>query len=246
MPRTELDDLLAFLAVAPEQSFTRAAAQLGVSQSALSQTMRGLEARLGVRLLTRTTRRVSPTEAGEPLLQTIGPRFAEVDAALQAVTELRERPAGTIRLTATENAANSVLWPALARFLPNYPDIKVEIVIDYGLTDIVAGRFDAGVRPGETVASGMISVRIAPDMRMAVVGAPSYFAGRKPPKVPQDLTEHRCVNLRLPTHGGLYAWEFEKAGREMNVRVDGQLIFGTAELILTAARAGFGLAYLTE
>jgi DNA-binding transcriptional LysR family regulator len=176
MQRDTASNLVAFLAVAREQSFTRGAAQLGVSQSALSQTIRGLEARLGVRLLTRTTRRVSPTEAGERLFQTIGPRFAEVDAALQAVTELREKPAGTIRLTATENAATSALWPALERFLPDYPDIKVEIVIDYGLTDIVAERFDAGVRPSETVASGMISVRIGPDMRMAVVGSPSYFA----------------------------------------------------------------------
>jgi DNA-binding transcriptional LysR family regulator len=179
-------------------------------------------------------------------LHAVGPRFAEVDAVLQAVTELREIPAGTIRLTATENAAASVLWPALERFLPKYPDIKVEIVVDYGLTDIVAERFDAGVRPGETVASGMIAVRIAPDMRMAVVGAPLYFADRKTPKAPQDLTAHNCINLRLPTHGGLYAWEFEKAGREMSVRVDGQLVFGTTELILIAARAGFGLAYLPE
>jgi DNA-binding transcriptional LysR family regulator len=245
MQRETASDLVAFLIVAREQSFTRAAAQLGVSQSAVSQTIRGLEARLGVRLLTRTTRRVSPTEAGERLLRTVGPRCEDVDTELQAVTELRDKPAGTIRLTATENAAESVLWPALERFLPNYPDIKVEIIIDYGLTDIVAGRFDAGVRPGETVASGMIAVRVAPDMRMAVVGAPSYFAERKPPKVPHDLTAHNCINLRLPTHGGLYAWEFEKAGREMNVRVDGQLVFGTAALI-TAARAGFGLAYLTE
>ena len=239
-------DLVAFLVVAREQNFTRAAAQLGVSQSALSQTMRGLETRIGVRLLTRTTRRVSPTEAGERLLRTIGPRFEEVDAELEAVTALRDTPAGTIRLTSTENAAATVLWPALERILPNYPDIKVEIVIDYGLTDIVAERFDAGVRFGETVASGMISVRIAPDTRMAVVGAPSYFAERKPPKVPQDLTDHNCINLRLPTRGGLYAWEFEKGGREMSVRVDGQLTFGTAALLLIAARAGFGLAYLTE
>jgi DNA-binding transcriptional LysR family regulator len=246
MQRETASDLVVFLVVAREQSFTRAAAQLGVSQSALSQTIRGLETRLGVRLLTRTTRRVSPTEAGERLLHTVGPRFEEVDTELRAVTELRDKPAGTIRLTATENAAASVLWPALERFLPQYPDIKVEIVIDYALTDIVAGRFDAGVRPGETVASGMIAVRIAPDMRMAVVGAPSYFEGRKLPKVPHDLTAHNCINLRLPTHGGLYSWEFEKAGREMNVRVDGQLIFGTAALILTAARGGFGLAYLTE
>jgi DNA-binding transcriptional LysR family regulator len=246
MEKETAADLVAFLAVAREQSFTRAAAQLGVSQSALSQTMRGLEARLGVRLLTRTTRRVSPTEAGERLLRTIGPRFAEVDAELQAVIELREKPAGMIRLASTENAAASVIWPALERLLPNYPDVKVEVVIDYGLTDIVAGRFDAGVRTGEMVASGMISVRIAPDMRMAVVGAPSYFAAHELPRRPQDLTSHNCINLRLPTHGGLYSWEFEKAGRELNVRVDGQLVFSTASLILTAARAGFGLAYLTE
>jgi DNA-binding transcriptional LysR family regulator len=246
MKKETAGDLVVFLVVAREQSFTRAAAQLGVSQSALSQTLRGLEARLGIRLLTRTTRRVAPTEAGERLLRTVGPRFAEVDAELESVTALRDKAAGTIRLTSTENAAASVLWPALERFLPEYPDIKVEIVIDYGLTDIVAERFDAGVRPGETVGSGMIAVRIAPDMRMAVVGAPSYFAARKPPKTPQDLTDHACINLRLPTHGGLYAWEFEKTGREMNVRVDGQLVFGTASLILTAARAGFGLAYLTE
>jgi len=246
MRKETASDLVAFLVVAREQSFTRAAAQLGVTQSALSQTVRALEARLGVRLLSRTTRRVAPTEAGERLLRTVGPRFAEVDTELDAVAALRDKPAGTIRLTSTENAAASVLWPKLARFLPEYPDVKVEIVIDYGLTDIVAERFDAGVRPGETVASGMIAVRVAPDMRMAVVGAPSYFANRKPPKVPHDLTEHSCINLRLPTHGGIYAWEFEKAGREMNVRVDGQLIFGTAALILMAAYAGFGLAYLTE
>ena len=239
-------DLVAFLVVAREQSFTRAAAQLGVSQSALSQTIRGLESRLGVRLLTRTTRRVSATDAGERLLRAVGPRFAEIDDELEAVAELREKPAGAIRLTATENAASSVLWPKLERFLPRYPDIKVEIVIDYGLTDIVAQRFDAGVRTGETVASGMISVRIGPDMRMAVVGAPSYFAGRAPPKTPQDLTSHNCINLRLPTHGGLYAWEFEKAGREMNVRVDGQLVLGASTPILVAARAGFGLGYLPE
>jgi DNA-binding transcriptional LysR family regulator len=246
MQKETAADLVAFLAIARQQSFTRAAAQLGVSQSALSQTLKGLEARLGVRLLTRTTRRVSLTEAGERLLRVVSPRFEEVDAEIEAVTALRETPAGSIRLTATENAAASVLWPVLERFLPSYPDIKVEIVIDYGLTDLVAERFDAGVRFGEMVASGMISVRIAPDARMAVVGAPSYFSERKPPKIPQDLTNHRCINLRLPTHGGLYAWEFEKAGREMNVRVDGQLIFGTSTLLLTAARAGFGLAYVTE
>src|SRR3954453_13261472 len=246
MQRETASDLVVFFAVARAQSFTRAAAQLGVSQSALSQTIRSLETRLGVRLLTRPTRRVAPTEAGERLLRTVSAHFADVDAELEAVTALREKPAGTIRLTAPENAATSVLWPALERFLPAYPDIKVEIVIDYGLTDIVGERFDAGVRTGETVASGMISVRIAPDMRMAVVGAPSYFEIHKPPKVPQDLTAHSCINLRLPTHGGLYAWEFEKAGREMNVRVDGQLVFGASGLIHAAARDGFGLAYLTE
>ena len=246
MQRDTASDLVAFLVVAREQSFTRAAAQLGVSQSALSQTIRGLEARLGVRLLTRTTRRVSPTEAGERLLHAIGPSFEEVDAALADVTELREKPAGTIRLTATENAATSVLWPALERLLPLYPDLKVEIVIDYGLTDIVAHRFDAGVRTGETVASGMISVPIGPDLRMAVVGSPNYFAQHKPPKLPQDLTAHSCINLRLPSHGGFYAWEFEKGTRELSVRVDGQLIFGTSQLMLLAARSGLGLAYLTE
>jgi DNA-binding transcriptional LysR family regulator len=246
MPRTGLNDLAAFLAVARERSFTRAAAQLGVSQSALSQTIRGLEARLGLRLLTRTTRSVAPTEAGERLLRTVGPRLEEIDDELAALSELRDKPAGTIRITATENAATAVLLPTLAKLLPDYPDIKVEIVIDYGLTDIVAERYDAGVRPGETVAKGMIAVRIAPDMRMAVVGAPSYFAKRPRPRTPQDLTSHTCLNLRLPTHGGLYAWEFEKGGRELRVRVEGQLAFNAATLILNAAQAGLGLAYLPE
>lgn len=246
MQRQTAGDLVAFLMVAQEQSFTKAAAKLGVSQSALSQTVRGLEARIGVRLLTRTTRRVSPTEAGERLLRTVAPHFEEVDAELAAVSELREKPAGMVRLTSTDNAAASVLWPAIEKLLPRYPDIKVEVVIDYGLTDIVAQRFDAGVRTGETVASGMISVPIGPDLRMAVVASPSYFARRTRPRVPQDLTAHNCINLRLPTHGGLYAWEFEKAGRELTVRVDGQLVFGSTALMLMAARAGIGLAYLTE
>jgi DNA-binding transcriptional LysR family regulator len=246
MPQPNLNDLTAFLAVARERSFTRAAAQLGVSQSALSQTIRGLEARLGLRLLPRTTRSVAPTEAGERLLRTVGPRLEEIDDELAALSELRDKPAGTIRITATENAATAVLLPTLAKLLPDYPDIKVEIVIDYGLTDIVAERYDAGVRPGETVAKGMIAVRIAPDMRMAVVGAPSYFAKRPRPRTPQDLTSHTCLNLRLPTHGGLYAWEFEKGGRELRVRVEGQLAFNAATLILNAAQAGLGLAYLPE
>jgi DNA-binding transcriptional LysR family regulator len=246
MPRENLNDLHAFLAVARERSFTKAAAQLGVSQAALSQTIRGLEARLGLRLLTRTTRSVAPTEAGERLLRTVGPRLEEIEAELAALSELREKPAGTIRITATENAAEAVLWPALGRLLPDYPDIKVEIAIGYGLTDIVAERFDAGVRPGEIVAEGMIAVRIGPDMRMAVVGAPSYFARRNQPQTPQDLTTYACTNLRLPTHGGLYAWEFERDGRELRVRVEGQLMSNTTALILKAALAGFGLAYLPE
>jgi DNA-binding transcriptional LysR family regulator len=246
MARDNLTDLSAFLAVARERSFTRAAAKIGVTQSALSQTIRELEERLGIRLLTRTTRSVAPTEAGERLLRTVGPRLEEINAELAALGELRDKPAGTIRITATENAAASVLWPALATFLPDYPDIKVEIAIDYGLTDIVAERFDAGVRPGETVAKGMIAVRIAPDMRMAVVGAPAYFEKQQRPRAPQDLTTHNCINLRLPTHGGLYTWEFEKGARELRVRVEGQLVFGTTALIIDAALAGFGLAYLTE
>jgi DNA-binding transcriptional LysR family regulator len=246
MAAASLHDLEAFIAVAQEHSFTRAAARLGVSQSALSQTIRGLEAGLGIRLLARTTRRVAPTEAGERLLRGIAPRFEEIRLELASLQELREKPAGTIRVTATENAAEAVLWPALRRFLPKYPDIKVEIVIDYGLTDIVAERYDAGVRPGGSVSRGMIAVRIGPDMRMAVVGSPAYFARHPAPRTPHELTEHACINLRLPTHGGLYAWEFERDGREFRVRVDGQLVFNTSALILTAARAGFGLACLPE
>lgn len=246
MARETLDDLTAFLAVAREQSFTRAAARLGVSQSALSQTIRTLEARLGVRLLTRTTRSVAPTQAGERLLAGVGPRIDEIHAELASLGELRDKPAGTIRLTSTENAAHAVLWPAIRKLLPDYPDIKVEIVIDYGFVDIVAERYDAGVRVGEHVAKDMIAVRIGPDMRMAVVGAPSYFAKHAAPKRPQDLTGHSCINLRLPTHGGLYAWEFEKNRRELRVRVDGQLTFNTSDLIMKAAVDGLGLAYLTE
>jgi DNA-binding transcriptional LysR family regulator len=246
MQRGNLDDLLAFMAVAQEKSFTRAAAKLGVSQSALSHTMRELEARLGVRLLTRTTRSVSPTEAGERLLNTVGPRLEEIEAEIGALGELREKPAGTIRLTATEYAADDILLPKLAKLLRAYPDIKVEIAIDYGLTDIVAQRFDAGVRSGEQVAKDMIAVRIAPDMRIAVVGTPSYFKSQPEPKRPQDLVNHNCIKLRLPTHGGVYAWEFEKAGRELRVRVDGQLTYNTTAQMLTAALAGLGLAYVPE
>ena len=246
MRRRDINDLLAFLAVAREGSFTKAAAKLGVSQSALSHTMRGLEERLGVRLLTRTTRKVSATAAGERLLRNLGPRFEEIEAELDALGELREKPAGTIRITAGEHAAIAVLEPALAKFLPGYPDINIEIIVDYGLTDIVAERYDAGVRPGEQVAKDMIAVPVGPDMRMAVVGAPSYFAGRPKPRKPQDLTTHQCINLRLPTYGGLYAWEFEKRGREVKVRVDGQLVFNNLALRLKSALAGLGLAYLPE
>jgi DNA-binding transcriptional LysR family regulator len=246
MQRGHLDDLQAFLAVGQERSFTKAAAKLRVSQSALSHTIRGLEERLGVRLLTRTTRSVAPTEAGERLLQNIGPRFEEIEAELQAVREFRERPAGTIRITATEYAADAVLLPKLAKLLQNYPDIKVEIIVDYGLTDIVAERYDAGVRSGEQVAKDMIAVRIGPDLRMAVVGAPSYLKARPEPKRPQDLIGHNCINLRLPTRGGLYAWEFEKGGRELRVRVEGQLVLNGAVQMLNAAVAGFGLAYVPE
>jgi DNA-binding transcriptional LysR family regulator len=246
MQRGNLNDLLAFLAVGRERSFTKAAAKLGVSQSALSHTVRELEARMGVRLLTRTTRSVSPTEAGERLIQSVGPRFEEIEAELQAVSELREKPAGTIRITAMEYASDTILLPKLAKLLKEYPDIKVEITIDYGLTDIVAQRYDAGVRSGEQVAKDMIAVRIGPDMRMAVVGAQSYFKGRSEPKTPQDLIGHNCINLRLPTHGGLYAWEFEKGGRELKVRVEGQLVFNTTIQMLNAALAGCGLAYVPE
>ena len=246
MPRGHLNDLLAFVAVGQERSFTKAAAKLGVSQSALSHTLRELEARLGVRLLTRTTRSVSPTEAGERLLHTVAPRFEEIEAELEALSELREKPAGTIRITAIDYVADTILWPKLVKLLRQYPDIKVEIIIDYGLTDIVAQRYDAGVRSGEQVAKDMIAVRVGPDMRMAVVGASSYYEKRLPPKTPQELIGHNCINLRLPTLGGLYAWEFEKGGRELKVRVEGQLVFNTTAQILNAALAGFGLAYVPE
>src|SRR6266481_6630061 len=246
MPRDNVNDLPAFLAVARERSFTRAAAKLGVSQSALSHTIRGLEERLGLRLLTRTTRSVAPTESGERLIRTVGPRLEETDAELTALSELREKPAGTIRITTGEHAAEAIIWPALAKLLPRYPEIKVELTVDYGLTDIVAERYDAGVRLGEQVAKDMIAVRIGPDLRMAAVGAPSYFARRSRPKKPQDLTAHDCINIRLPTYGGLYAWEFEKRGRELKVRVEGQLVFNNMALRLNAALARLGVAYLPE
>jgi DNA-binding transcriptional LysR family regulator len=246
MRREDLVDLNAFATVAEERNFTRAAIKLGTSQSALSYTIRRLEARLGVRLLTRTTRSVAPTEAGERLLRILSPALDSIGAELALLTELREKPAGTIRITSAEHPAQAILWPALEKLLPDYPDIKVEIVIDYGLTDIVAERYDAGVRLGEQVAKDMIAIRIGPDMRMAVVGAPAYLARRKRPRTPQDLTDHDCINLRLPTAGSIYAWEFEKGGREVKVRVDGQFTFNNIGLRLNAVLAGFGLAYLPE
>jgi DNA-binding transcriptional LysR family regulator len=246
MRREELGDLSAFLAVAEEQSFTRAAARLGTSQSALSHIVRRLEERLGVRLLMRTTRRVAPTDAGERLLRTLRPALDEIDAELAGLSELRDKPAGTVRLVASENAARGLLWPALARLLPRYPDLKVEVSVDAGLTDIVAERFDAGVRLGEHLAKDMIAVRIGPDLRLAVVGSPDYFEQHPAPRTPQDLANHICINLRLESFGGLYAWEFEKNGRELRVRVDGQFTSNDVPLVLHAARSGLGLACVLE
>ncbi|MBU8542638.1 MULTISPECIES: LysR family transcriptional regulator [Roseomonadaceae] len=246
MPQADLNDLQAFRAVAQERSFTRAAAQLGVSPSALSQTLRGLEARLGLRLLNRTTRSVAPTEAGERLLRALGPAFDGIEAALAALGDLREKPSGTIRITAGEHATETVLWPALERLLPAYPDITVEVHVDNTLADLAAGRFDAGIRIGELVGKDMVAVRIGPELRMAVVGAPAYFERRPPPKTPQDLIGHACINIRLPTHGGVYAWEFEKDGRELRVRAEGPLVFNVAPPLLRAALAGLGLAYVFE
>ena len=244
MPRHNINDLIAFRAVARERSFTRAAAQIGVSPSALSHTIRGLEERIGVRLLTRTTRSVALTQAGERLLANVGPRLDEIEAEVAAVSDLRDKPAGTIRITTGVHAAQSILWPALRKLLPDYPDVQVELSADLGFVDIVAERFDAGVRLGETIAQDMVAVRIGPDMRMAAIAAPSYFASRKPPRTPHDLADHNCINLRFPTLGGLYAWEFEKAGRPLNVRVEGQLIVNDAALALQAALDGAGIAYL--
>lgn len=246
MLRETMTDLVAFLAVAREQSFTRAAAQLGVSPSALSHTIRNLEERVGVRLLTRTTRSVAPTEAGERLLRTIGPRFDDIQDELGSLSELRDKPAGTIRITTGDHAAETILWPALEALLPRYPDINIEISVDTGFVDIVAQRFDAGVRMGETVAQDMIAVRIGPDMRMAAVGSPAYFAEQPAPQTPHDLAGQRCINLRFPTLGGLYAWEFEKDGRALNVHVTGQLIVNDIALALAGALGGAGIAYLPE
>ena len=246
MRRDNVNDYLGFIAVARERSFTKAAAKLGVSQSALSYTVRTLEARLGIRLLTRTTRSVSLTEAGDRLLRSIGPRFDEIESEISALSALRDKPAGTIRITAVEHAAETILLPAIAKLLAEYPDVNVEITNDYGLIDIVAERYDAGVRLGEQVDKDMIAVRIGPDFRMAVVAAPSYFKGRKRPRAPRNLTEHACIGLRLPTHGGLYAWDFRKADRELKVRVHGRGVFNAVAMMRQAALEGIGLAYLPE
>lgn len=246
MPRENFNELQAFLVVARSRSFTKAAAQLGVSPSALSHSMRGLEERLGIRLLTRTTRSVSPTDAGERLLRTVGPRFEEVEAELAALNELRLKPAGTIRITAGDHPAVTILWPKLSNVVAKYSDVKVEINMEGGLIDIAAQRFDAGVRLGEQVAKDMVSVRIGPDIRFAVVGTKSYFAKHAAPKAPQDLVAHNCINLRLPTHGGLWAWDFERNGRELKARVDGQLVFNNIFQVRDAALDGAGLAYIPE
>lgn len=246
MARESLNDLVAFVTVAREQSFTRAAAQLGVSQSALSHSVRGLESRLGVRLLTRTTRSVSPTAAGQRLLDSLAPRLEEIWEELSAIGDMRDKPVGTVRITATDFAIKYLLWPKLIPLLKAYPDIKIELANEYALTDIAANRYDAGVRLGEQITNGMISVRIGPDIRFAVVGSPDYFSRYGMPLTPDDLINHRCINLRLSTHGGLYVWEFEKNGHELKVRVDGQVTFNDIFQVIDAALDGFGLAHVPE
>lgn len=246
MAHENFNDLASFAVVARERSFTRAAAKIGVSQSALSQTIKALEERLGLRLLTRTTRSVSTTEAGERLLRTVASRFEEIETEIASLSELREKPAGTVRITAGEHPAISILQPALKRFLPDYPDINIEIIVDYGLTDIVSAGFDAGVRLGEQVAKDMIAVKIGPEMRMAVVASPDYFRDRPIPRTPQDLASHSLINMRLPTYGGLFAWGLEQDGREVKVRGEGQLVFNSLALRLQSALDGLGIAYLPE
>lgn len=246
MKREALSDLAVFLAVAEARSFTRAAGMLGTSQSAISQIVRRLEAAIGLKLLTRTTRSVAPTEAGEQLMATLRPAFDEIDNRLAAIAAMRDRPSGTIRLTSSRHAADTILWPAISRLLRQYPDLNVEISIDSQLTDIVSDRFDAGVRLGEQIARDMIAVRISPELRMAVVGSPSYLAERGVPASPQELTEHNCINIRMATRGDIYAWEFGKGGRELHVRVEGSLIVNDVPMILEAASDGIGLACVLE
>jgi DNA-binding transcriptional LysR family regulator len=246
LAREDLNALSAFVAVAEAHSFTKAAARLGISPSALSHAMRGLEERLGVRLLARTTRSVAPTEAGERLLTVVLPHLQGIESELSALNLLRDIPAGTIRLTASEHAAYTVIYPVLARLAADYPEIKIEVNVDNKLADLVAGRFDAGIRLGEHVERDMVAVRIAPDMRMAIVGTPAYFERHPRPETPQDLTQHECIGIRLPTHGGLLPWEFDKDGRSITVRVEGQLIFNTNSLALRAVLDGLGLGYCLD
>lgn len=246
MPGENFRDIQAFLAIARERSFTRAAAQLGVSQSALSHTIRALETRLGLRLLTRTTRSVSPTEAGERLIKRVAPRFQAINEELAALDELRDKPTGSVRITASDFAMNTILWPKLSKLQPKYPEVKIEVAIDPGLTDIVAERFDAGVRFGDQIAKDMTSVRISPDIRMVIVGAPSYLKGRPLPKTPSNLTDHECINVRFSTRGGVYAWELRKGKRNLQVRVEGAWTFNCIHPAIDAALAGFGLAYMPE
>ncbi|MBY3416328.1 LysR family transcriptional regulator [Rhizobium laguerreae] len=243
MANKSYNDLAVFLAVARAQSFTKAALQLGVSQSALSQTIKNLEARLGLRLLARTSRNISATEAGERLLASVGSHFDDIDAELEALTFLRERPAGRIAITTSQHAADAVLWPVLAKFMADYPDVTVEVSVDSSLVDLVAERFDAGVRLGEQVEKDMIAMRIGPELRMAVVGSPAYFAIHGKPEVPEDLTQHKCINIRMPTSKGIRPWEFEKDGRVVKVKVTGQIIVNSS-LRTNAALDGLGLAYM--
>ncbi|MBK5568965.1 LysR family transcriptional regulator [Ensifer sp. SSB1] len=246
MKRDELGDLMAFLAVAEERSFTRAAAQLGTSQSSLSHTVRRLEERMGVRLLRRTTRSVSPTDAGEQLLETLRPAFSDIRSRIDALSAMRQRPGGTIRITSSRHAAETIVLPAVKRLMADYPEINVELSIEQRLVDLVAERFDAGVRLGERVEKDMIAVRIGPDLRMVVAGSPEYFKHHPKPQTPHDLMHHACLNLRLPTLGGLYAWEFEKDGRPLNVRVDGQFTSNDVPMIIDAALSGLGLTCLPD
>lgn len=246
MARDNINDILVFLAVARERSFTRAAAKLGVTQSSLSHTVRALETRLGVRLLTRTTRSVSPTEAGERVLQNVAPRFEEIEAEIAAISDLGDKPVGTIRITAIDNVIDSVLWPRLAPLLPQYPDLRVEINSDYRMVDIAADRYDIGVRYGDQLEKDMIAVRLTPDIPVRIVGSPAYFERRPIPTSAQDLMKHNCITLRLATSGGIYAWELRHEGRDMSVRVRGQTVFTTGYHMLNAALSGSGLAFLTE
>lgn len=246
MARRNLNDLLAFVTVAREGSFTRAAALLGVTQPALSQTVRALEERLQIRLLTRTTRSVAPTAAGERLARAIGHRLDEIESELDALTALRDKPAGTVRITCGEHVLHSILMPRMAPLLREYPDIALEFDVNYGFRDIVADRFDAGVRMGSTIDKDMIAMPLGPPLRMAVVASPEYFEAHGKPTTPRDLVAHRCINQRMPSSGGLYVWDFARRGRQVNVRVDGPLIYNTSPPQVVAAVAGLGVALLPE